>query len=272
MANYYLDGIQPVSGSGYPAGYVPTGSYPTGQAAEAAASGSVDSLDLSAQGALGMQAMSSPLSSSGDNSQLIQQLTQQFQEALARGDYESADAIMLELRALMGQDAPSYTPDFGAVDYGIPLTPSYGSGDTSGAGYIDGAVQPFNGQTVSPLGSYRVSSEFGPRPSMGDNHKGIDLAAPSGTPIKAVADGTITRVANDPKGYGNWVEVKHSDGSVTRYAHMSAFGNVKVGQQVGAGSVLGAVGSTGRSTGPHLHFEWRDANGNAVNPRQKMNF
>jgi hypothetical protein len=143
-------------------------------------------------------------------------------------------------------------------------------GGFPGAGIINGPVQPFNGQTVSTLDSYRVTSEFGPR--WGRNHNGIDLAAPTGTPIKSVADGVVTRVANDPGGYGNWVEVRHSDGSTTRYAHMSSFGNIHQGQRIGAGSVIGAVGSTGHSTGPHLHFEWRDPSGRPVNPRQKMNF
>jgi len=137
------------------------------------------------------------------------------------------------------------------------------------AGGINGAIQPFNGQTVRPVDGGRVSSEFGPR--WGKMHKGIDIAAPTGTPIKSAADGVISRVANDPNGYGNWVEVKHPDGTSTRYAHMSQFGNIKVGQHVGAGSVIGAVGSTGHSTGPHLHFEVRDKNGNAINPRAKMN-
>ncbi|MCE1245994.1 MAG: peptidoglycan DD-metalloendopeptidase family protein [Firmicutes bacterium] len=137
------------------------------------------------------------------------------------------------------------------------------------AGTINGAVQPYSGTTSKPLDHYKVTSEFGPR--WGTTHKGIDLAAPTGTPIKSAADGVITKMSNDPDGYGNWVEVKHPDGTTTRYAHMSQFGNVKVGQHVGAGSVIGAVGSTGHSTGPHLHFEVRDPNGNAVNPRSKFN-
>lgn len=137
------------------------------------------------------------------------------------------------------------------------------------AGQIDGPVQPPSGKIVPPLDNLRVTSEFGPR--WGTQHSGIDFGAPSGTPIKSVADGTVTRVANDPGGYGNWVEVKHADGSTSRYAHMSAFGKIKVGQEIGAGTVLGAVGSTGNSTGPHLHFEWRK-NGVAVNPRNVFNW
>lgn len=138
-------------------------------------------------------------------------------------------------------------------------------------GEIDGEVKPPNGKIVPPLDNFRVTSEFGPR--WGSQHGGIDLAAPSGTPIKAVMDGTVSRVANDPSGYGKWVEIRHSDGSTSRYAHMSAFSNVKQGQEIGAGTVIGAVGSTGRSTGPHLHFEWRKNNGQvAVNPRGVFNW
>jgi hypothetical protein len=153
----------------------------------------------------------------------------------------------------------------GMPGMGYPQLPQ----QTGQAGHINGAIQPFNGQTSKPLDNYKVTSEFGPR--WGTTHKGIDLAAPTGTPIKSVADGVVSRVANDPDGYGNWVEVKHPDGTSTRYAHMSQFGNIKVGQNVGAGSVLGAVGSTGHSTGPHLHFEVRNANGQAIDPRTKMN-
>jgi murein DD-endopeptidase MepM/ murein hydrolase activator NlpD len=162
---------------------------------------------------------------------------------------------------------------FGGTPY-VPQIPMTPGGSSSPAGVINGPVVPFNGKTVKPLDNYTVTSEFGPRndPITGKAsfHSGIDLAAPSGTPIKAVADGTVTKIQSDPDGYGNWVEIKHADGSTTRYAHMSAFGNIKVGQEVGAGSIIGAVGSTGHSTGPHLHFEWRDANGNAMNPRQRM--
>jgi murein DD-endopeptidase MepM/ murein hydrolase activator NlpD len=152
-----------------------------------------------------------------------------------------------------------------------------GKGYDGKAGLISGtntnnSVYGPNGITMKPLDKYNVSSEFGNRPSMGDFHTGIDLAAPAGSPIRAMKGGTVTKVANDPKGYGNYVEIKHPDGSTTRYGHMSSFGNVKVGMQIGGGSVLGAVGSTGRSTGPHLHFEYRDANGTAIDPRKVMNF
>jgi murein DD-endopeptidase MepM/ murein hydrolase activator NlpD len=95
-------------------------------------------------------------------------------------------------------------------------------------------------------------------------HSGLDFRGPLGAPIYAAAQGRVSFVG--PKaGYGNVVEITHGNGMVTRYAHMSAF-HSRIGQAVAPGDVIGAIGSTGRSTGPHLHFEVR-INGRAVNPR-----
>ena len=95
-------------------------------------------------------------------------------------------------------------------------------------------------------------------------HSGLDFRGPKGAPILAAAKGRVSFVGRK-SGYGNVVEVDHGNGVMTRYAHMSAFKS-KVGQAVEAGQPIGAIGSTGRSTGPHLHFEVR-INGRAVNPR-----
>lgn len=94
-------------------------------------------------------------------------------------------------------------------------------------------------------------------------HTGLDFRGPLGAPIYAAAKGTVTFVGQK-SGYGNVVEISHGNGLLTRYAHMSAF-HARVGQAVEAGEVIGAIGSTGRSTGPHLHFEVR-INDRAVNP------
>ncbi|WP_284126266.1 M23 family metallopeptidase [Parerythrobacter aestuarii] len=114
----------------------------------------------------------------------------------------------------------------------------------------------------------RVSSGFGyrsdPFTRRGAMHSGLDFKGPTGAPIYAAAKGTVTFVGRK-SGYGNVVEVSHGNGLMTRYAHMSRF-KTKVGTQVDAGDVIGAIGSTGRSTGPHLHFEVR-VNNRAVNPR-----
>jgi murein DD-endopeptidase MepM/ murein hydrolase activator NlpD len=106
-------------------------------------------------------------------------------------------------------------------------------------------------------GDYRVSSGFGIRndPFTGGlaMHEGLDFTAMSGTTVVATAKGTVTRSGWD-FGYGNVVEVQHAEGFATRYAHLSKR-LVQVGDSVERGGVLGEVGSTGRSTGPHLHYE-----------------
>jgi murein DD-endopeptidase MepM/ murein hydrolase activator NlpD len=94
-------------------------------------------------------------------------------------------------------------------------------------------------------------------------HEGIDIAAELGTPIQAAASGTVIH-AGWLGGYGNLVVVDHGDGLATAYAHASAI-LVAVGQQVSQGDTLSLVGSTGNSSGPHLHFEVR-VNGSAVDP------
>ena len=95
-------------------------------------------------------------------------------------------------------------------------------------------------------------------------HSGIDFKGAMGSPIFAAAEGRVT-FAGRKGGYGNAVEVTHSNGLLTRYAHLSRI-DVRPGQMVAAGATLGGLGSTGRSTGPHLHFEVR-INDRAVNPR-----
>lgn len=91
-------------------------------------------------------------------------------------------------------------------------------------------------------------------------YNGIDIAAPVGTPILASADGAVilARTSGYNGGYGLYVVIKHNNGTQTLYAHMSRV-NVSVGQTVTQGEVIGAVGNTGRSTGPHIHFEVRGA-------------
>lgn len=113
-----------------------------------------------------------------------------------------------------------------------------------------------------------ISSGFGyrhdPFNGRGAMHKGLDFRGPVGAPIYAAAEGRVSFVGRR-SGYGNVVEITHGNGLMTRYAHMSR-ASARVGQRVDPGDVIGAIGSTGRSTGPHLHFEVR-INGRAVNPR-----
>ncbi len=120
----------------------------------------------------------------------------------------------------------------------------------------------------APTKAAAVNSSYGyrrdPFTGRAAMHRGLDFPARMGAPIFATARGTVTFVGRKG-GYGNVVEISHGQGLLTRYAHMSRF-EARVGQRVEAGTVIGAIGSTGRSTGPHLHFEVR-VNGTAVNPR-----
>ena len=121
-----------------------------------------------------------------------------------------------------------------------------------------------------------ITSPFGPRdnsqnPQISSNHKGIDFGTPVGTALTAVTDGVITRIGNEAKGYGQWIEVTHADGTASRYAHVSQV-NVTKGQKITAGQVIGRSGGkpgapgAGNSTGPHLHFEILNERGVKVNP------
>ncbi len=121
--------------------------------------------------------------------------------------------------------------------------------------------------SINPVEIMKFSSGYGYRsaPTRGAsrNHKGIDIPGPVGTPIYATADGMIGR-AQWVSGYGKFVEINHGNAVQTRYGHLSAM-NVMPGQRIKKGDVLGYMGSTGRSTGSHLHYEVRVA-GEAINP------
>jgi murein DD-endopeptidase MepM/ murein hydrolase activator NlpD len=105
---------------------------------------------------------------------------------------------------------------------------------------------------VNPLPGGETTSCYGPR--WGVLHAGIDLAAPAGTPVRAAGAGRVVSAGWAYAGYGISVVVDHGNGYLTHYAHLSA-ATVHVGQRVAAGQQVGREGSTGDSTGPHLHFE-----------------
>jgi murein DD-endopeptidase MepM/ murein hydrolase activator NlpD len=107
-----------------------------------------------------------------------------------------------------------------------------------------------------------LTSRFGRR--WGKMHKGIDIAGPIGTPINSAAEGVVV-YAGWQGGYGQLVEIKHADGTTTRYGHNSRL-VVSVGQTVAQGQQVSEMGSTGHSTGSHLHFEIRPNGGDAINP------
>jgi Peptidase family M23 len=108
-----------------------------------------------------------------------------------------------------------------------------------------------------------LSSNYGRR--WGRMHAGIDIAGPIGTPVVSAADGVIVSSSYQGGGYGNVIDVQHSDGSMTRYGHNSRL-IASVGQTVKQGQHIADMGNTGRSTGPHLHFEIHPNGGNTVNP------
>jgi murein DD-endopeptidase MepM/ murein hydrolase activator NlpD len=115
---------------------------------------------------------------------------------------------------------------------------------------------------VLPVTTYVKTSGFGLR--WGRLHAGEDFAAPVGTPVHAISSGVVV-FAGVESGYGNKVEIRHWDGTCSWYGHLSAI-DVKVGQKVDPGELIGAVGSTGHSTGPHLHLEIHPHGGGPVDP------
>ncbi len=125
----------------------------------------------------------------------------------------------------------------------------------------DGFVTPLDGRLSSPFG-WRNIAVNGNR-----FHAGVDIVANTGTPVAAARDGLVAR-SGWWGTYGNVVVLDHGDGSETRYAHLSRV-SVAAGDAVRQGDVIGAVGSTGASTGPHLHFELR-FDGRAVDPLQYL--
>jgi murein DD-endopeptidase MepM/ murein hydrolase activator NlpD len=136
------------------------------------------------------------------------------------------------------------------------------------AGYYDLLGESMKGQFLkSPLATVRITSRYGRRfhPVLGrmKMHAGVDYGAPTGTPVQAVADGKVT-YAGWKGANGKLVSIRHANGYVTHYAHLSRI-NVKRGQRVTKKTVIGKVGSTGRSTGPHLHFGMTH-NGRHINP------
>ena len=118
-----------------------------------------------------------------------------------------------------------------------------------------------------------ITSGFGQRSSPGGvgstNHQGVDIGVPIGTEVKA-AGGARVAAAGTVSGYGNYIDLQHADGTVTRYGHLSKI-NVVKGQQVQQGDVIGLSGMSGTATGPHLHFEVRKNVFKPVDPTSQVN-
>jgi murein DD-endopeptidase MepM/ murein hydrolase activator NlpD len=130
----------------------------------------------------------------------------------------------------------------------------------------DKVPEQYAGSLRWPLDAYIVSSEFGAR--WGKTHKGMDMAADVGEPVYAIADGEVIYAGDGLRGYGNVVILRHDRKTSSLYAHNSEL-KVKLGDQVRQGTLIALLGSTGHSTGPHVHFEIRDGDV-AVNPRSVL--
>lgn len=171
-----------------------------------------------------------------------------------------ANASEIYYRVLYGKPAPTYGDEFDQWSNSLPLSSAPFIG-------VDGFCSPL-GRDWKSL----VTSEFGyrkdPFTGKGVGHGGIDLGAPKGTPVRAALPGTVYVVRYSTSGYGYHVMIDHGDGFVTLYAHCSKL-FVTEGQKVDAGTIIAEVGSTGRSTGPHLHFEVR-IYGEKQNPRNYL--
>jgi murein DD-endopeptidase MepM/ murein hydrolase activator NlpD len=144
---------------------------------------------------------------------------------------------------------------------GKPIDAYYFRGPSDTAYYDDKGQSLATAFLHSPIDFARVTSSFGmrfhPILRIRRPHRGVDYGAVSGTPVHSIGDGTIVRVGRDPGGFGNVVEIRHSNGFVTRYAHLSSFNRSvsRYGARVKQNDVIGYVGMTGLATAPHLHFE-----------------
>ncbi len=193
-----------------------------------------------------------------------------FQRDIRRGDkveilyetYETRDGMFVRYGNIL----------YASLKVGGREIPVYRYGGKDG--YVDYYRE--NGASLkralmrTPVDGARMSSGYGMRrhPVLGYNkmHKGVDFAAPRGTPIYAAGNGVIEKAGRNG-GYGNYIRIRHNNGLKTAYAHMRKFAKgMKSGKRVSQGDVIGYVGTTGRSTGPHLHFEVIK-NGKQINPK-----
>ncbi len=158
----------------------------------------------------------------------------------------------------------------GGFSYEYYLCPRDAGSSSSGGSVSTGSAGSCSGGFAHPAAGRPVTSEYGPR--WGKFHHGIDLGLPLGTAVHA-AQGGVVEFAGWMSGYGYAVDINHCGKYTTRYAHLSSFVSHQ-GNKVGKGATVAKSGSTGNSTGPHLHFEIRLGGrwGTTVNPRKYINF
>ncbi len=197
-------------------------------------------------------------------------------------DFQNSLKQQREQMARGAAVASGYSPNFenysaaapaGSVQFdfskGLPIIPAAGSIPAPGSFPFDPSLVGGSGAADSHIPSIWpttgvVSSPYGLRWGGTDFHPGMDIANDMGTPIVATADGVVEYAGWNSGGYGNMVDINHGNGMMTRYGHASQV-VVSTGQQVKRGQLIAYMGSTGFSTGPHVHYEVH-INGNRVNP------
>lgn len=192
-----------------------------------------------------------------------------LKELIAKGEeFEKLIDASEELQSDLMKEIAQAEKDLKAAEYKEWLATYVPTTRPSGTDTTPSTDAPSSSGWVKPLKSYTITSPFGMRvhPISGKwkMHEGVDMAAPQGTPIYAAKNGKVTRTAYQEGGAGYYVSINHGDGFASIYMHMTHY-IVKPGQYVSAGQVIGYVGSTGGSTGPHLHFGI-SYNGTYVNP------
>ena len=189
----------------------------------------------------------------------------QLTKTLSSGSYSHPDDMDIpassEIKVSVGEkvNEPSVVLNNASIEakYGSNYSSNYSANSsTNSTNYSANANNPYSSWLIAhPLPNSRVSSNYGGRTMNGraERHSGLDLAAPSGTPIYATGPGVVTK-SGWGTGYGQYVEINHGNGYLTRYAHASRL-IARVGDRVDAGDHIANVGCTGRCTGPHLHYE-----------------
>lgn len=198
-----------------------------------------------------------------------------FQRDIQRG--HTLEVVMDELRREDGSLVGTRNLRYAKLDLGRKEVAIYRYTDKTGhTEYYNSKGESLKrGLLRTPVDGARISSSYGMRkhPVLGYNkmHKGVDFAAPTGTPIYAAGDGVV-EYAGMKGGYGNYVKIKHNNQYSTAYAHASRFAKgIRKGVRVRQGQVIAYVGTTGRSTGPHLHYEVL-AYGKQTNPTSVQKF
>ncbi len=234
--------------------------------------------------AVAAESVANSLKSGSASDQSVAQLHRHVSAMQARSGQQKPSVLIAQSIPVRysNQASPSSQPVSSGsavtIDVASPKTRAFKPATAGQAAFNQGGYEsdpkesedrsPSNSTGTTTIGfswpaAGKLTSKYGRR--WGRMHKGIDIAGPVGTPINAAADGTVISAGWHSGGYGNLVEIKHGDGTTTRYAHNSRI-SVSVGQTVRQGQLLAAMGSTGNSTGSHLHFEIRHTGGSAVNP------